>query len=140
MAYASAARLDTACVPLIDIRALRDGSNPQAVADALHRASHEIGFVYLTNHGIDPAFLQQARSTTLDFFRRPLDDKLKISISAQHRGFLKIGAAKMGDDARPDRKESFVWGVEDADGHAPDDHPLRGTNRWPEDVPEHLPA
>ena len=50
MAYASAARLDTSCVPLIDVGALRDGSNPQAVADALHRASHDIGFVYVTNH------------------------------------------------------------------------------------------
>jgi len=136
MAYASADRLDTSLVPLIDIGPLRDGSDPQRVADALHRASRDVGFVYVTNHGIDTAFLAHARARALDFFRQPLDDKLQVSISAKHRGFLRIGAARMDDDARPDLKESFVWGMEDAQGKAPDDHALRGDNRWPQDMPE----
>jgi isopenicillin N synthase-like dioxygenase len=135
MAYASAASLDTSLVPLIDIGPLRDGSAPQQVAQALHRASREIGFVYVTNHGIDLAFLAQARTTALAFFRQPLETKLTVNISPQHRGFLRIGAARMDDNARPDLKESFVWGMEDTQGKAPQDHALRGDNRWPLDMP-----
>ena len=135
MAFATAASLDTALVPLIDIGPLRDGSAPLQVAQALHEASTRIGFVYVTNHGIDLEFLAQARAVALDFFRQPLDDKLRVPISPQHRGFLRIGAARMDDDARPDLKESFVWGLEDAHGRAPQDHPLRGDNRWPADMP-----
>lgn len=135
MGYASATRLDTALVPLIDIGPLRDGSDPQSVADALHHASRDIGFLYVTNHGIDTAWLAQARAVALEFFRQPLDTKLKVSISDRHRGFLRMGAARMDDKVQPDLKESFVWGMEDAHGKAPDDHALRGDNRWPPDMP-----
>lgn len=136
MGYAAAARLDTALIPLIDIGPLRDGADPGAVAEALHRASHEVGFIYVVNHGIDTAFLDATRATALDFFRRPLGDKLAIAISDKHRGFLRIGAARMDEGARPDLKESFVWGLEDEHGRAPDDHALRGDNRWPQDMPQ----
>lgn len=135
MAHASAASLDRSLVPLIDLGPLRDGSAPMQVAQALHQASRDIGFLYVTNHGIDLDFLEQARSLALQFFRQPLDDKLRVAISPQHRGFLRIGAARMEDDARPDLKESFVWGMEDANGQAPRDHALRGDNRWPADMP-----
>jgi len=123
-------------VPVIDIAPLCDGSGELAVAEALHRASHEIGFIYVSNHGIDTTFLADARETALSFFRRSAQDKQEVSISAKHRGYLKIGAARMQDDARPDLKESFVWGYEDADGRTPDDHALRGANRWPSGMPE----
>lgn len=135
MGYATAARLDTSLVPMIDIGPLRDGSNPGRVAQALHQASRDVGFLYVCNHGIDPGFLAQAREEALAFFRQSQDEKMRVAISPQHRGFLRPGAAKMQDDARPDLKESFVWGMEDARGQAPQDHPLRGDNRWPADRP-----
>ena len=135
MASACAASLDRSLVPLIDLGPLRDGSAPLQVAQALHQASRDIGFIYVTNHGIDLAFLEQARTLALEFFRQPLDDKLRVAISPQHRGFLRIGAARMEDGARPDLKESFIWGMEDGHGQAPRDHALRGDNRWPADMP-----
>ncbi len=122
-------------VPVVDIGALRDGSDPQAVADALHRANRDVGFVYVTNHGMDLAFLEAARSSALEFFRQPVQRKLDLGISDKHRGFLNMGASRMVDDALPDLKESFIWGYEDEDGRAPEDHPLRGENRWPAGMP-----
>ena len=91
----SAAHGAPSLVPLIDIGPLRDGSAPQAVADALHRASREDGFIYVTNHGVDPAFPDQARRRALDFFRQPATGKLAPGISDRHRGFLKMGGARM---------------------------------------------
>lgn len=122
-------------IPVIDIGPLRDGTNVAGVAAQLHKASREIGFIYITNHGIEQTLLEQARSNALEFFRRPADEKLQSAITEKHRGFLKIGDAVMQDDVKPDLKESFVWGYEEDDGSVPEDHDLRGRNNWPGDMP-----
>lgn len=122
-------------IPVVDIGPLRDGSGVQEVARALHRASTEAGFIYVSNHGIPEAQLRAARETALAFFRQDPAVKQRVAISPQHRGWLKAGAARMDDDLLPDLKESFVWGFEDAQGRAPDDHSLRGANRWPAEMP-----
>ena len=41
----------------------------------------------------------------------------------------------MGDKAKPDLKESFIWGYQYDDGSLPDDHQLRGVNKWPKFLP-----
>ena len=61
MSYADARRIDRDLIPVVDIGPLRDGSNPAEVATALHRASQEIGFIYVANHGIDETVLEDAR-------------------------------------------------------------------------------
>lgn len=135
MGYAAAGAIDAALIPVVDIGPLRDGSDRQGVAEALHRASREVGFIYITNHGIAPDLLSGARATALDFFRQAPDAKADVSITAHHRGWLGQGGAKMHDTARPDLKESYIWGYQDATGAAPEDHPLRGANLWPEAMP-----
>ena len=132
MTDATARPLDSATIPLIDIAPLRDGTGAQAVAEALHRASREVGFIYIRNHGMDPAVLGEARAEALAFFRAGEAQKRQVRISAAHRGWLGRGGAKMQDEARPDLKESFLWGYEAADTAELDDHPLRGANRWPD--------
>lgn len=123
-------------IPVVDLASLLDGSDPDSVANALHRASSEVGFIYVRNHGIDPALIQAARDAAFQFFKQSEDEKLNVVVSAQHRGFLRVGGAKMADDHQPDLKESFIWGHQDSAGHTPDNHPLRGPNQWPEAVPE----
>ncbi len=127
--------LDRAAIPVVDIAPLRAGDGAQAVADSLHRASREVGFIYISNHGIPEAVLAEARSEALAFFRAPEEQKGQLRISASHRGWLGQGGAKMQDDAKPDLKESFLWGYEAADGAVPDDHSLRGANLWPDFQP-----
>ncbi|MGI9501593.1 MAG: isopenicillin N synthase family dioxygenase, partial [Geminicoccaceae bacterium] len=131
MAYATVHELDQSIIPVIDIGPLRDGSDPAAVAAQLNRASRDVGFIYVSNHGIDDELLKAARDTALAFFRLSEDVKRQVAVSDKHRGFLGRGGAKMQDDAKPDLKESFIFGYEDAEGVTPDDHPLRGANRWP---------
>ena len=57
-----------------------------------------------------------------------------MTISERHRGWLGFGGAKMKDDAKPDLKESFIWGYEYQVGEI-DDHPIRGPNKWPSFIP-----
>lgn len=123
-------------IPVIDLSPLRSGENPSAVAAALHAASQGLGFIYVKGHGIPQSSIDAARAAAYQFFRSPESDKANVSVSAQHRGWLRPGGAKMQDDAAVDLKESFIWGYEDADGHTESDHPLRGPNQWPADVPQ----
>ena len=55
MGYASAGTTEAGTIPIIDIRALRDGGDRKAVARELHRASRDVGFIYVSHHGIDDA-------------------------------------------------------------------------------------
>ena len=136
MGYASAGTTEAGTIPIIDIRALRDGDDRKAVARELHRASRDVGFIYVSHHGIDDAELAAVRDTALAFFRQPPELKEQVSVSSAHRGWLARGGARMQDDARADLKESFIFGHEETDGSLPDDHPLRGPNRWPDNMPE----
>lgn len=136
MGYAQAKKVDAETIPVIDISALRDGSDPQIVADALHDASKSLGFIYIKGHGISDHVIDQARRQAFALFRSPLADKERVRISAKHRGWLGQGAAKMQDDAQADLKESFIWGYQDSAGYTPEDHELRGQNQWPDFLPQ----
>jgi isopenicillin N synthase-like dioxygenase len=131
MSYATAVEREQSTIPVIDIGPLRDGSDPIGVARRLNRASREVGFIYISNHGMAEEVIDVAREAALRFFRLPLDTKRKVAVSDKHRGFLGQGGARMQTGAKADLKESFIFGYEDAEGHTPEDHPLRGPNRWP---------
>lgn len=135
MNYATAKTLDANLIPVIDITPLRDGSDPESVAAALHQASQGLGFIYITGHGIPEEKITAARSAAYQFFHGTEEEKQSVLVSSSHRGWLRPGGAKMQDDAKADLKESFIWGWQDSDGAATDDHPLRGDNQWPDNVP-----
>ena len=135
MAYAQAKKTDAELIPVIDITPLRDGSDPQGVAAALHHASQGLGFIYITGHGIPAEIIDAARQAAFGFFGASNDDKATVRVSDKHRGWLGQGGAKMEDDAKADLKESFIWGFEDASGQTPEDHALQGDNQWPAFLP-----
>ena len=135
MSYAEAKQLDEKKIPVIDITDLRNGTNKQKVALALHNASSGLGFIYIKCHGISENLIQSLRMDGLNFFRSPENKKREILVSNKHRGWLSFGGAKMDDNAKPDLKESFIWGHENSRGESLDDHPLRGPNLWPSFLP-----
>jgi len=135
MAYAQAKHIVDGLIPIIDITPLRVGGDTKAVANALHDASQGLGFIYIKGHGIPQAVINNARDCAYQFFRSPEDKKNSVSVSNQHRGWLRQGRAKMHDDAKPDLKESFIWGGERNTENLTDDHTLRGQNQWPSFIP-----
>ncbi|MDG1437399.1 MAG: 2-oxoglutarate and iron-dependent oxygenase domain-containing protein, partial [Emcibacteraceae bacterium] len=112
-----------------------DGSNVKSVADALREASQDLGFIYIKGHGIPEKSINAARKAAYNFFRSTSEQKEQIKVSPNHRGWIGTGGAKMDDDAKPDLKESFLWGFEDESGNTLDDHELRGANLWPDFQP-----
>lgn len=135
MNYAQAKQLDSEAIPVIDITGLRDGSEPQQVAQALHAASQQLGFIYIKGHGIPDEAIEAAREDALAFFRLPDEVKAQWTITPSHRGWLRQGASKMQDGIPADLKESYVWSHPIPRGEAPDQHPFRDQNVWPDAVP-----
>lgn len=137
MAYAASQSIDAADIPVIDIAPLREGSDPERVARDLRRAATEVGFLYVRNHGVPETVIDTARAVARDFFALPAARKDAVAVNTYHHGFLRIGGAKMDDDAKADLKESFIWGLEldDAGLAAVRDNPLLGPNVWPADMP-----
>lgn len=124
-------------IPVIDLAPLRDRSGVRSVAEALHRASSEVGFIYVSNHGIDTDLAMTARESAMRFFRLPQDVKRTLSMRDTHRGFIPIGDSTMYDGARPDLKETFVWGFEPMPDEIPNGgNRFRCANRWPETMPD----
>ncbi|MGB0902282.1 isopenicillin N synthase family dioxygenase [Halocynthiibacter sp.] len=136
MGYAEAKQVESNVIPVVDITALRDGSDPMGVAKALHAANTGLGFIYIKGHGIPEDLIDAVRAGAFDFFRSDEASKEDVRIDASHRGWLPQGGAKMQDDAKADLKESFVWGYQNDAGTLPDAHELRGHNQWPAAMPE----
>ena len=135
MKYASAKNISFDKIPIIDVVSLRNGKDKISVAKSLHDASKNLGFIYIKNHGINVNVIKNVRKDGLSFFRKNKKDKIEVKISRKHRGWLGYGGAKMHDNAKPDLKESFIWGYQDDRGFSIEDHPLRGKNLWPTSVP-----
>ena len=136
MAYAQARKLDQSIIPVVDIGPLRDGTDSQKVAKELHAASQGLGFIYIKGHGIPDSIINAARASAFDFFGQPDAAKANVKVSDKHRGWLGQGGAKMKEGAKADLKESFIWGHQDAQGRTVEDHPLRGANQWPAELPQ----
>lgn len=136
MSYATAKEIAASDIPVMDVGALSNGGDAgvRAVADAMRAAAENVGFFSIRNHGISDAVIEAADAAARAFFALPLEHKLRVKINDRHRGFLRVGAAKMYDTAKIDLKESFVWGLDIDDPAA--GNRLIGRNRWPADMPE----
>ncbi|CAK9782628.1 isopenicillin N synthase [Cutaneotrichosporon oleaginosum] len=84
-------------LPILDLSQLDAG--PEAAAffrDALRRATHEVGFFYLTGTGIPRELEKRMLSTSRAFFALPEADKLTIenAHSPHFRGYTRLGGER----------------------------------------------
>jgi isopenicillin N synthase-like dioxygenase len=125
-------------LPVIDIAALAgtDAAAKRRVAAELGRACREIGFFYITGHGIPAPVLADMFAATRRFFAEPQTAKQHLSIkhSAHNRGYVDLAEERLDPTGGEDRKEAFNIGLELAPDH-PDivaGVPFRGANFWPD--------
>jgi len=144
MSYAKARDIGFEQIPVIDIAGLvaRDPAASAAAGMAMRKASERIGFFYVAGHGLPAATTTQAFTTARRFFDLPKAKKQVLAVNPRHRGWVNPGGAKMYGTAKPDLKESFVWGLDlpESDPEVVAGTPLMGPNAWPNEVPELRPA
>jgi isopenicillin N synthase-like dioxygenase len=125
-------------IPVIDVAPLLNGSSEkaQAVADALGHACREVGFFYITGHGVPASLMTKVFEDSAALFTAPapVRDAASFSGASGNRGYIRLGGESLDPDKPADVKEAFNIGLE----LAPDDPellaraPFRSANLWPD--------
>jgi isopenicillin N synthase-like dioxygenase len=130
-------------LPVLDISEFRrDPSSPGAtdLVRQLRDVVHEVGFFYITGHGVSEDLADRAQRVAREFFALPEADRLEIENvgSPQFRGYTRFGHEVT--NGRADLREQVDIGRDmPARTIGPDDPQwlrLRGPNLWPSALPE----
>lgn len=130
-------------IPMLDVSGLysSDPDEIAAVASVLRRHLENIGFLYVTGHGIPPESIEAVREAARRFHAQPDDEKQKLRIDRNFRGYLgfntsTIVTSSVAKVSKPNQSESLMIMNEVAadDPDALAGKPLQGPNQWPDEA------
>ncbi|KAL2393484.1 2-oxoglutarate-dependent dioxygenase frbJ [Exophiala dermatitidis] len=122
-------------IPTIDLRKAEDPSSRPESLEEIRHALIDVGFLYLSNHGVDEAIIQDLVSILPKLFALP--EKVKESVAmVQSPHFL--GYSRFGAEVTArvqDQREQFEYATELPDKHGlnptlPLYNRLQGPNQW----------
>ncbi len=121
-------------LPVVDL-----SSDPRQLRATLRQVTHEVGFFYLTGHGVSTRLVDDVLSAARRLFALPSADKDAIAMvrSPHFRGFTRLGGELTG--GLTDWREQIDIGPERqaiSGGQGPAYLWLQGPNQWPPAVPE----
>ncbi|MFL6059830.1 MAG: isopenicillin N synthase family dioxygenase [Marmoricola sp.] len=134
---------DFQTIPVVDVSGLYGTEEQQAaVAEELAAAASQVGFLYVTGHGVPEELFSRVLAEAERFFAQPLEQKMEVYIgnSSNHRGYVPTGEEEGtikrmlpdGTEKPPDLKEAFDLSLElpadDPDYLA--GNPMLGPNQW----------
>ena len=100
----------------------------------VEKACRDIGFMYVIGHGIDKSIVQGIRKEVINYFSRPLEEKLLDRISSDnYRGYIPLGFfnPNVGGGAK-DLYEGYKLHYEVSSNHPICNRcDLYGPNKWP---------
>ena len=129
-----------AALPVLDISRLEEGTREerQAFLEELRIAAREVGFFYLTGHGVPQTVIDRVQAEARAFFALPEAEKLKVQMihSPHFRGYNRAGLELTR--GKPDWREQFDIHAEReplpiAPG-TPGWARLQGPNLWPDEA------
>jgi isopenicillin N synthase-like dioxygenase len=121
-------------LPEVDLR-----DRPGQLRERLRDVTHEVGFFYLTGHGVPDELTGRVLAAARRLFALPQADKDAVAMvhSPHFRGYTRLGGELTGGEV--DWREQIDIGPErDPIGGPgkPDYLWLQGPNQWPSGVPE----
>lgn len=125
-------------LPIIDVSPLVENANDtSAVAVEIREACTNIGFFYITGHGIDESLQNQLELLSQKFFELP--ESVKNSIRMEYGGKAWRGYFSVGEELTsniPDQKEGLYFGKELLPNHplVKAQTPLHGSNLFPNEL------
>lgn len=124
-------------LPIVDVSDLRS-ADPEArrrAAEALGRAAKDVGFFYITGHGVGRDLRAGLLDAAKDFFSRPEEEKMRhyIGLSDNHRGYVPEGEEVLASGSK-DKKEGFDLSLDlpEDDPVVQAGTPMTGPNVWPD--------
>jgi isopenicillin N synthase-like dioxygenase len=132
-----------ATIPVINLAPFLHGTSADRIATAqdIGDACRNIGFFYITDHGIPESLIAETFAQAKRFFALPAAQKAEIAIenSACHRGWFTIGGENLDPEkqASGDLKEGIKIGRDLPATHplVAAGTPLHGPNQWPQNLP-----
>jgi isopenicillin N synthase-like dioxygenase len=131
-------RTPVSALPVIDISPFMKGGSRkarEAVAAQLREACIDIGFFYLTGHGIAQEELDAEIAWGHRFFEQPLEEKMKVhkSRATSGLGFMNAGGVNpdRNTDKAADLKETFTFNREPMPGEPEGYRMGVGESQWP---------
>jgi isopenicillin N synthase-like dioxygenase len=123
-------------LPIIDISGLRSEHQNERlrVAAELADAAMNVGFFYISGHGIAPELSKRLMECARTYFAKPLAEKMRCYIghSQNHSGYVPEGEEHFyGASSEPDLKEAY-----DVNNDVRDPalfRPMLGPGLWPEE-------
>ena len=128
-------------LPVLDLaRFEANAAEREAFLEELRRTAYDLGFFYLTGHGVDQQQIDQVLTVSRSFFALPEEAKLAIEMvnSPHFRGYNRKGMeyTRGARDWRVQldigaERPALVW-----DADLPPWRRLQGPNQWPAALPE----
>ncbi len=107
-------------IPVVDLSKFLSGDADikSSFVQNLGNAFEEVGFVAVTNHGINEALISDLYKYVQQFFALPASEKKKYEIAglAGQRGYTSFGKEHAKGSDAPDLKEFFQFGQTVTDG------------------------
>ena len=130
-------------IPLIDVSGhlAGDSEASRKAAAQLRWAFENIGFYYLSGHGVAQSLIDRTYEAAARFHAQPMSKKLTLKVNEHNIGYLPISDAASPQAAaqgrKPSQNEAYFLRRE----RTPDDPAViankrfHGHNRWPADLP-----
>jgi len=129
-------------IPIIDISdaANLDPSIRRALAEKIRDACINVGFFYVSNHGIPEPVINQSIDAAKSFFALPLETKQALDIhkTPNYRGYTGLFSENTNPLNRGDLHEGFDLGWEElvpSSKRGRNDGVMAGNNVWPVGIP-----
>ena len=137
-------------VPVISIRPLvtpdPDPEELRRTVEQIGAACRDVGFFYITDHGVPQADSEALFDAARSFFSLPLEEKMRIRLgrTEQFRGFVPLGGEVTGGktdwheclDIQPLSGRTADTIAAAAAARRPDRHPLDDPDQWPPALPD----
>ena len=123
-------------VPVIDL-----GAGEAEVVARVDEAASQFGFFQITNHGIEPALIDEVWAATRAFFALPMEAKRELLRTRENtRGYYDRELTKNARDQKEVLDLAQVPFPDLADDHPDNHHAVDGHNQWPSALPAFRPT
>ncbi|KAH8822596.1 hypothetical protein DL96DRAFT_1618403 [Flagelloscypha sp. PMI_526] len=126
-------------IPIIDLTNAEsnDPSLRAQLAAEIKKACIEVGFFYVSNHGIAECIFGDILSAMKEFFSLSLEEKLQIENkkSPNFKGYSPLLSGNNDPNNDGDLQEGFEFGYEPVVDSGVADNGFMGANVWPESLP-----
>jgi isopenicillin N synthase-like dioxygenase len=122
-------------IPLVDLGPYLAGEPGalEATAAELRRICETVGFLVISNHGVDAGLMRDTFAAAERFHAQSLEAKMAVALDDRMQGYMPykssvVRANALIETRKPNENEAFLILAER--------DPQRPANRWPEALPE----